>query len=169
MELVTLKTRLFISILFIVLVSVCANTLQTYIVQLNPQGVTSSSFASKPSWHLSFLEQTMSSEEDASSRLLYSYHSAMEGFAAQLSESELESLKMLPDVEVMAPKEVKVRVKPQRLIFTHINQSLSYKVWFISRKRTEKGKMSFAQGQLTWVNSNNSFNRVKSPFSVTWK
>ncbi|CAN6554116.1 unnamed protein product [Malus baccata var. baccata] len=218
MELEAFKTRLFVSILFVCLVSIRANTLQTYIVQLNPQGVTSSSFASKPRWHLSFLEQTMSSEEDASLRLLYSYHSAMEGFAAQLSELELESLKMLPDnvscrellkmnrgfslnypsisvifkhgtrskmirrrvtnvgspnsiykLEVLAPKEVKVRVKPQMLRFTDINQSLSYRVWFISRKRTEKGRMSFAQGQLTWVNSNNGLNRVKSPFSVTWK
>ncbi|CAB4321724.1 unnamed protein product [Prunus armeniaca] len=97
------KTHLFVSILFLCSVCLHANTLQTYIVQLHPQGVTSSSFATKPSWHLSFLQQTMSSEEDASSRLLYSYHSAMEGFAAQLSESELESLQMLPDVIAIRP------------------------------------------------------------------
>lgn len=102
------KSHLFVSTLFLCLLSLRGNsTLQTYIVQLHPQGVTSSSFASKADWHLSFLEQTMSSvEEDPSSRLVYSYHSAMEGFAAQLSESELESLKMLPDVVAIRPDQI---------------------------------------------------------------
>lgn len=73
-------------------------------------------------------------------------------------------------LEVKAPKEVRVIVKPQRLVFTDINQSLSFKVWFISRKRIRKHKMSFRQGHLAWVNSNNgSFHKVKSPISVTWK
>lgn len=73
-------------------------------------------------------------------------------------------------LEVMAPKEVRVIVKPQRLVFTDINQSLSFRVWFISRKRIRKDKMSFRQGHLAWVNSNNSsFHKVKSPISVTWK
>ncbi|KAF5482496.1 hypothetical protein F2P56_003060 [Juglans regia] len=38
------------------------------------------------------------SDEDPNCHLLYSYHSAMEGLAAQLSESEVESLKKFPDV-----------------------------------------------------------------------
>ncbi|KAM1791764.1 hypothetical protein ACFX12_035688 [Malus domestica] len=143
MELVTLKTRLFISILFVVLVSVCANTLQTYIVQLNPQGVTSSSFASKPSWHLSFLEQTMASEEDASSRLLYSYHSAMEGFAAQLSESELESLKMLPDV---------IAIRPDHRL--QIHTTYSYKFLGLGLSASREGawyKSAFGRGTIIGV------------------
>lgn len=72
-------------------------------------------------------------------------------------------------LEVMAPKEVSVKVKPQRLVFTDINQSLSFRVWFISRKRIRNDKMSFSQGHLAWVNSNISYHKVKSPISVTWK
>ncbi|KAA8543427.1 hypothetical protein F0562_021078 [Nyssa sinensis] len=71
-------------------------------------------------------------------------------------------------VEVMTPEGVKVRVKPQRLIFKHINQSLSYKIWFISRKRTGTEIGSFEQGHLTWVHSCNSIYRVRSPIVVTW-
>ncbi|KAK9281203.1 hypothetical protein L1049_004098 [Liquidambar formosana] len=71
-------------------------------------------------------------------------------------------------VEVMAPEGVKVRVKPRQLIFRHINQSLSYRVWFISRNKTGTGRMSFAQGHLTWVHSHQSFYKVRSPISVTW-
>lgn len=74
------------------------STLQTYIIQLHPHGLITSVFDSKLQWHLSFLEQSLSAEEDSSSRLLYSYSNAMEGFAAQLSETELEYLKRLPDV-----------------------------------------------------------------------
>ncbi|MCE0482216.1 hypothetical protein HAX54_040717 [Datura stramonium] len=51
-------------------------------------------------------------------------------------------------VDVVAPEGVKVRVKPRRLIFKHANQSISYKVWFISRKRIGSQRMSFAEGQL---------------------
>ncbi|PON54592.1 Subtilase [Trema orientale] len=93
-------THLLFSIIFLSLnsVSLQANTLRTYIVQLHSQGMVSSLFTTKLNWHMSFLEQTISSEEDPSSRLLYSYNSAMEGFAAQLSESELESLRKLPGV-----------------------------------------------------------------------
>lgn len=80
-----------------------AETLRTYIVQLHPHGITSSSFTSKLKWHLSFIHQTLSSDDDPSSRLLYSYRSAMDGFAAQLTESELECLKSLPDVISIRP------------------------------------------------------------------
>lgn len=37
-------------------------------------------------------------------------------------------------VEVVEPEGVKVRIKPQRLIFKYTNQQLSYRVWIISRK-----------------------------------
>ncbi|KAL6978740.1 hypothetical protein U1Q18_041010 [Sarracenia purpurea var. burkii] len=71
-------------------------------------------------------------------------------------------------VEVMAPEGIEVRVKPQRLLFKNVNQSLSYRVWFISRKRNEMENTSFAQGNLVWVHSQNGVYRVRSPISVTW-
>ncbi|XP_002526537.2 subtilisin-like protease SBT1.2 [Ricinus communis] len=112
------KTHLFFSALLLNLVFLHADaTLQTYIVQLHPQGVTSSSFSSKFHWHLSFLEQTVSSEEDFSSRLLYSYNSAMEGFAAQLSESEVELLQKLPDV---------IAIRPDRRLQVHTTYSYKF-------------------------------------------
>ncbi|KAG8641847.1 subtilisin-like protease SBT1.2 [Manihot esculenta] len=97
------KLHIFFSILLFNFSFLHSNTLQTYIVQLHPHGITRSSFASKFHWHLSFLEKTISSEVDCSSRLLYSYRSAMEGFAAQLSDSEVESLQKLPDVIAIRP------------------------------------------------------------------
>ncbi|XP_050205867.1 subtilisin-like protease SBT1.2 [Mercurialis annua] len=98
------RTCFFFSVLFVGFVFLDANaSLQTYIVQLHPHGETSASFSSKFHWHLSFLEQTVSSEEDFSCRLLYSYRSAMEGFAAQLSESEVELLQRMPDVIAIRP------------------------------------------------------------------
>lgn len=72
-------------------------------------------------------------------------------------------------VEVVAPEGMKVRVKPRRLVFTHVNQSLSYRVWFISRKRMGSERVRFGQGHLSWVNSRNSKNRIRSPVLVTWE
>ncbi|KAL7186976.1 hypothetical protein ACSBR2_028641 [Camellia fascicularis] len=43
-------------------------------------------------------------------------------------------------VEVVELEGVKVRVKPQRLIFKYTNQNLSYRVWIISRKKTTNKK-----------------------------
>ncbi|KAK1353290.1 subtilisin-like protease SBT1.2 [Heracleum sosnowskyi] len=96
------KATLF-AVLFVYMVSLHSHGLQTYIIQLHPQGITSKLFASKLHWHLSFLEKTISSEETPSSRLLYSYHSAMEGFAAQLSESEVDTIRKLHDVIAIRP------------------------------------------------------------------
>lgn len=72
-------------------------------------------------------------------------------------------------VEVVAPEGVEVRVKPRRLVFRHVNQSLSYIALFIPRNRTRTDTTNFAQGHLTWVESNNGLNRVRSPVSVTWE
>ena len=52
-------------------------------------------------------------------------------------------------VEVMAPEGVKVRVKPRRLTFHHMYQTISYKVWFTSRRRVPT-EVIHAQGHLTW-------------------
>ncbi|KAF3676140.1 hypothetical protein T459_23615 [Capsicum annuum] len=54
-------------------------------------------------------------------------------------------------VDIMAPEGVKVRVKPRLLIFKHVNQRLSYRVWFISRRRIGSKRMSFEEGQIDMV------------------
>ncbi|KAH0905546.1 hypothetical protein HID58_037373, partial [Brassica napus] len=74
-------------------------------------------------------------------------------------------------VNVKAPIGINVIVKPKRLVFSHVDQTLSYRVWFVLKKgsRGEKVADSFADGQLTWVNSRNVMQRVRSPISVTLK
>ncbi|KAL5218822.1 hypothetical protein ABZP36_019506 [Zizania latifolia] len=77
--------------------------LQTYIVQLHRHEVTAGSeamFASKLHWHLSFLEKSVpwEREKQPSSRLLYSYHTVFDGFAAQLTGEEAAALLELPGV-----------------------------------------------------------------------
>ncbi|XP_023553603.1 subtilisin-like protease SBT1.2 [Cucurbita pepo subsp. pepo] len=105
-----------------------ASNLQTYMIQLHPQGLTSSVFESKLQWHLSFLEQTLSVEEDCSSRLLYSYSNAMEGFAAQLSETELEYLKKLPDVvAVRADRKYEIQTTYSHKFLGVCTQGVCYK------------------------------------------
>ncbi|KAL8106685.1 hypothetical protein AgCh_023437 [Apium graveolens] len=98
------KEATFFAILVLSIFSLHAQGLETYIVQLHPQGVTSSLFTSKLHWHLSFLEKTISSKETPASRLLYSYHSAIEGFAAQLLESEVDAIRKLRDVIAIRPE-----------------------------------------------------------------
>ncbi|GMI73531.1 STOMATAL DENSITY AND DISTRIBUTION 1 [Hibiscus trionum] len=135
------KIQLFFSALCFCFVSVYGDTLQTYIVQLHPHGVTSSFFPTKLHWHLSFLEQTLSSDQDPSSRLLYSYGSAVEGFAAQLSETELQILRSLPDI---------VAVRPDRLHQLHT--TYSYK--FLGLSSSTNGawvKSGFGRGTIIGV------------------
>ena len=74
-------------------------------------------------------------------------------------------------VNVKAPMGINMIVKPKRLVFSHVDQTLSYRVWFVLKKgsRGEKVADSFADGQLTWVNSRNVMQRVRSPISVTLK
>ncbi|KAI6698878.1 hypothetical protein NL676_018997 [Syzygium grande] len=72
-------------------------------------------------------------------------------------------------VEVAAPEGLSLRVRPRRLVFRHMNQTLSYRVWFIARKRAGTPKLSYSQGHLTWVHSGQSVYRVRSPISVAWK
>ncbi|VFQ86277.1 unnamed protein product [Cuscuta campestris] len=77
---------------------------QTYIVQLHPDGLSRSAFASRVDWHLSLLDGVISLEDDAPPPLLYSYALAMEGFSARLSGAELEKLKSSsPDVVSVRP------------------------------------------------------------------
>ncbi|KAL3850011.1 hypothetical protein ACJIZ3_011893 [Penstemon smallii] len=70
-------------------------------------------------------------------------------------------------VEMKVPEGVNVRVKPRRLVFKRTNQTLGYRVWFISRKRMGTKGTRFSQGSLTWVNTNGYY-KVQSPISVTW-
>lgn len=136
------RTFLLFSTLFFSFVSLHAKDyLQTYIVQLHPHGVTSSLFTAKENWHLSFLEQVVSYDEYPSSRLLYSYHSAMEGFAAQLTESELQLLSNLPDV---------IAVRPDRLLQLHT--TYSYKFLGLSPKRENTWyKSGYGRGAIIGV------------------
>ncbi|KAF8721326.1 hypothetical protein HU200_023261 [Digitaria exilis] len=81
-----------------------AETLQTYIVQLHPhEGGSASAVStagSRLDWHASFLERSVSPEQEKhpSSRILYSYHTVFDGFAAQLTDGEAASLRALPGV-----------------------------------------------------------------------
>lgn len=70
-------------------------------------------------------------------------------------------------LELKAPEGVTMRVKPRHLTFRRVNQTLSYRVWFILKKRNQTKGTKFAEGHLTWVNTR-SYNRVRSPVSVTW-
>uniref|UniRef100_A0A7N0ZYG7 Subtilisin-like protease SBT1.2 n=1 Tax=Kalanchoe fedtschenkoi TaxID=63787 RepID=A0A7N0ZYG7_KALFE len=101
-------------VLFFYLGCVRAQTLETYIAQLHPQRAQSSS---KESWHLSLLEQVVSSEDDPSSRLLYSYESAMEGFAAALTEAEVLLLQRVKGV---------VTIRPDRRLNLHTTYSYKF-------------------------------------------
>ncbi|MCL7026572.1 hypothetical protein MKW94_019175 [Papaver nudicaule] len=71
-------------------------------------------------------------------------------------------------VMIKAPAGVKIRVKPLRLTFKHVYQTLSYRVWFISKKRRTTSHMVHAQGYLKWVHTHNGYYSVRSPISVTW-
>jgi len=77
--------------------------LQTYIVQLHPHESGSeavSAAGSRLGWHRTFLERSVAWEQEKrpSSRLLYSYHTVFDGFAAQLADAEAAALQALPGV-----------------------------------------------------------------------
>ncbi|KAF1881431.1 hypothetical protein Lal_00023467 [Lupinus albus] len=143
-----------------------AQTLQTYLVQLHPHGITSSTFTSKIKWHLSFLQQTISSYDDPSSRLLYSYRSAMDGFAARLTESELEYLQKLPDV---------ISIWPDRQV--QIQTTYSYKFLGLNPAR-ESGwyQSGFGRGTIigvldtgVWPESPSFNDHGMPPIPKKWK
>ncbi|KAI3907736.1 hypothetical protein MKW98_008413 [Papaver atlanticum] len=99
------------------LFSFSVSNLQTYIIQLHPHSFANSSFDQHTQWHLSFLERALESDESPSTRLLYSYHSAMEGFSASLSECELMTIKSMPEV---------IAVRPDRLLQIHTTYSYKF-------------------------------------------
>nr|XP_010933213.1 subtilisin-like protease SBT1.2 [Elaeis guineensis] len=95
-----------------------AQNFQTYIVQVYPHDMVSSLFQTKLHWHLSFLEKAVLwEEEDPSSRLLYSYQTALEGFSARLADEEAAALRALPGV---------VSVRPDRRLELHTTYSYKF-------------------------------------------
>ncbi|KAF7804593.1 subtilisin-like protease SBT1.2 [Senna tora] len=139
------KIQLFFLTLFLhILLTIhaeTAETLGTYIVQLHPHGQTTSLFTSKLKWHLSFIQQTISSDENPSSRLLYSYRSAMDGFAAQLTQSELDHLQKLPDV---------ISIRPDQKLQTQT--TYSYKFLGLNPTREDAWyRSSFGRGTIIGV------------------
>ncbi|KAK6164380.1 hypothetical protein DH2020_001244 [Rehmannia glutinosa] len=161
-------TQLFFTIFCLHILSSHAQIMQTYIVQLHPTGFRVKYFTSKLHWHLSVLEKSISTEDDdSSSRLLYSYTSAMEGFAAQLSLSEVDLLKKSKEV---------ISVKPDRRVGIHT--TYSYK--FLGLSPTREGgawvKSKFGQGSIigvldtgVWPESPSFDDREMPPVPQRWK
>ncbi|KAI5426294.1 subtilisin-like protease SBT1.2 [Lathyrus oleraceus] len=160
------KFQLFFFTLFLLILTIHAQTLATYIVQLHPRGTTKSLFTNKLEWHLSFIQQTISSDEDPSSRLLYSYRSAMDGFAAQLTEAEIEYLQRSPDV---------ISIRPDRNL--QIQTTYSYKFLGLSPAR-ENGwyQSGFGRGTIigvldtgVWPESPSFIDHDMPPVPKKWK
>ncbi|KAM0845306.1 hypothetical protein ACQ4PT_056466 [Festuca glaucescens] len=84
--------------------------LQSYIVQLHPRESTGGEATATPAstkhhdWHLSFVDKSVHSSSSSmeqqrpSSRLLYSYHTVFDGFAARLTAGEAAALRAVPGV-----------------------------------------------------------------------
>ncbi|XP_039143329.1 LOW QUALITY PROTEIN: subtilisin-like protease SBT1.2 [Dioscorea cayenensis subsp. rotundata] len=70
-------------------------------------------------------------------------------------------------VQVTTPRGVRMRVVPEILTFTQVNQVRSYSILFESTKRVMKGN-SYAEGSLVWIQNKNGSHRVRSPLSITW-
>ncbi|KAL8055285.1 hypothetical protein ABFX02_04G046900 [Erythranthe guttata] len=122
-----------------------AQHLQTYIVQLHPNGLSRSPHrtSGRLRWHLSFLDKSISTDqEDSSSRLLYSYSSAIEGFAAQLSQSEVEILKNTPEV---------IAVRPERRVEIHTTYSYKFLGLSPTAQNGAWTKSSFGRGSIIGV------------------
>lgn len=75
------------------------------------------SFNTRLQCHLSILQRSLLTDEDPSSRLLYSYHSAINGFAASLSEDELKILQGTSGV---------LAVRPDRRLQIHTTYSYKF-------------------------------------------
>ncbi|KAK4801418.1 hypothetical protein SAY86_021905 [Trapa natans] len=77
------------------------DNLRTYIIQLHPGsygGGSASNSELLHKWQLSLVGASMSE-----SRILYTYQSAMDGFAARLSECEVATLRKSPEVIAIRP------------------------------------------------------------------
>ncbi|KAL6564525.1 hypothetical protein OROMI_015975 [Orobanche minor] len=161
------KTKLYLTIFCLHFLCSHANDLQTYIVQLHPDGPSRSYFTSKLHWHLSIIEKSISTKDDFSSRLLYSYKSAMEGFAAQLSPLEVDVLKNSKEV---------ISVKPDRRL--EIHTTYSYKFLGLNPTRQDGAwvQSKFGQGSIigvldtgVWPESPSFDDRGMPPPPKKWK
>nr|XP_043609719.1 subtilisin-like protease SBT1.2 [Erigeron canadensis] len=139
--------------------------LKTYIVQLHPKAMSPLVFASKLHWHLSFLEETI--DDEPSSRLLYSYDSSMEGFAAQLSEHELEVIRKMQHV---------VAIRPDRV--HNVQTTYSYKFLGLSPTNEDGAwvKSGFGRGSIigvldtgVWPESPSFNDRDMPPVPSKWR
>ncbi|KAL6564036.1 hypothetical protein OROHE_005276 [Orobanche hederae] len=161
------KTKLYLTIFCLHFLCSHANDLQTYIVQLHPDGPSRSYFTFKLHWHLSIIEKSISTKDDFSSRLLYSYKSAMEGFAAQLSPLEVDVLKNSKEV---------ISVKPDRRL--EIHTTYSYKFLGLNPTRQDGAwvQSKFGQGSIigvldtgVWPESPSFDDRGMPPPPKKWK
>lgn len=146
-----------------------AETLQSYIVQLHPNGATDEAmFASRFHWHLSFLEKSVPWEQEKQplSRLLYSYHTVFDGFAAQLTDDEAAALRALPGV---------ASVRADRRVELHT--TYSYK--FLGLNFCPSGawaRSGFGRGTIigvldtgVWPENPSFDDRGMPPVSVRWQ
>ncbi|XP_010262465.1 PREDICTED: subtilisin-like protease SBT1.2 [Nelumbo nucifera] len=160
------KQIFFFFTFFHYLVSLHASDLQTYIVQLHPHGMLNSAFSTRLEWHLSFLDRIVASEDTPSSRLLYSYHSIMEGFAARLSQSEYEALRSMHHV---------IAIRPDHVF--QLQTTYSYK--FLGLSPTEDGswlRSGFGRGTVigvldtgVWPESPSFNDHLMPPVPKKWK
>lgn len=120
-----------------------AHQLRTYIVQVHPDLVgpgrgthagTNAGSSKRLDFHLSLLSQSIDPElqKDPSTRMLYSYDSAIEGFSARLSDDEVALLRRTHGV---------IAVRPD----TRIQLRTTYSYKFLGLQGATHGRPSWAQ------------------------
>ncbi|CAL5442275.1 unnamed protein product [Camellia sinensis] len=95
------------------------NTLETYIVLVNlPENRVFSGPEEVKEWYHSFLPTTTAiSNQPSSSRMVYSYHNVVDGFAARLSAEEVKAMEKIEGF---------VSARPQRILPLHTTHSPSF-------------------------------------------
>ncbi|KAK3224739.1 hypothetical protein Dsin_004601 [Dipteronia sinensis] len=90
------------------------SSLQTYIVHVkHPQGRVLTESEDLESWHKSFLPSTVASSNLQQERMVYSYKNVINGFAAKLTEEEVQTMKTMNGF-VSARPERKLRKQTTR-------------------------------------------------------
>ncbi|KAL6507138.1 hypothetical protein OROHE_022037 [Orobanche hederae] len=69
-------------------------------------------------------------------------------------------------VSVEAPKNVRVIVKPTKLVFKKVGDRRRYTVTFVSKRGAEYNKAKDAYGSIVWKNK---LHQVRSPVSFSWQ
>ncbi|KAL7167376.1 hypothetical protein ACSBR2_037942 [Camellia fascicularis] len=95
------------------------NTLETYIVHVNlPENRAFSGPEDVKNWYHSFLPTTTAiSNQPSSSRMVYSYHNVVDGFAARLSAEEVQAMEKIEGF---------VSARPQRILPLHTTRTPSF-------------------------------------------